>query len=135
MAGGPESRPGAGCLPSRQQICHSVLASTSNWRDYLVPVGGPRALPPSEIPRGALPLLDTASDAVHGGTGTSFDWGLIDDEYRPFVLAGGLGVDNVGSAIRTVRPHGVDASSRLETVPGRKDPDTIRAFIEEAKSA
>ena len=102
---------------------------------FPVPVGGSRNLRPHDIPHGVVPLLDTASDAVHGGTGTTFDWRLIDDSLRPFVLAGGLGVDNVATAIRTVRPHGVDASSRLERVTGRKDPDTIRAFIEEAKSA
>jgi phosphoribosylanthranilate isomerase len=52
---------------------------------------------------------------------------------RPFVIAGGLGVDNVREAVATAAPFGVDASSRLESAPGVKDPDTIIAFIEEAK--
>jgi phosphoribosylanthranilate isomerase len=86
------------------------------------------------IPSQAMPLFDTASATKHGGTGVTFDWQLLDSPGRPFVLAGGLGVDNVAEAIASVRPFGVDASSRLETSPGKKDPGTIAAFIERAKS-
>jgi phosphoribosylanthranilate isomerase len=86
------------------------------------------------IPAQAMPLFDTASATAHGGTGVSFNWDLLDSPGRPFVLAGGLGVDNVAEAIASVRPFGVDASSRLETSPGKKDPGTIAAFIERAKS-
>ncbi len=87
------------------------------------------------VPSQALPLFDTASATQHGGTGVTFDWTLLDSPGRPFVLAGGLGVDNVASAIESVRPFGVDASSRLESEPGKKDPSTIALFIERAKSA
>jgi phosphoribosylanthranilate isomerase len=45
------------------------------------------------------------------------------------VLAGGLGPDNVGEAIRAARPWGVDACSRLESAPGRKDAEKVRAFV------
>ncbi|MCL1595729.1 MAG: phosphoribosylanthranilate isomerase [Actinomycetia bacterium] len=83
---------------------------------------------------GAMPLLDTYSDDEHGGTGTSFDWSLIDEVGRPFVLAGGLGPENVAAAITAVRPFGVDASSRLESSRGVKDPSRILDFIQEAKS-
>jgi phosphoribosylanthranilate isomerase len=85
------------------------------------------------IEPGAMPLLDTYSPVDHGGTGVSFDWSLIDDPGRPFVLAGGLGPDNVAQAIATVAPFGVDASSKLESTRGVKDPTMIRDFIEEAK--
>jgi phosphoribosylanthranilate isomerase len=80
-------------------------------------------------------LFDTAVSGLHGGTGTAFDWSLLAEVHDPFVLAGGLGPDNVAEAIAVIRPFGVDASSRLEVAPGIKDPDSIRAFIKEAKSA
>jgi phosphoribosylanthranilate isomerase len=49
------------------------------------------------------------------------------------VLAGGLGPDNVAEAIEAVRPWAVDASSSLETSPGIKDHDRVRAFVEAAR--
>jgi len=88
-----------------------------------------------DIEPSAMPLLDTFSPDEHGGTGVSFDWALIDDPGRPFVLAGGLGPDNVAQAVATVAPFGVDASSKLEASRGVKDPAMIRDFIQEAKQA
>jgi phosphoribosylanthranilate isomerase len=87
------------------------------------------------VPVGALPLFDTAAPDRRGGTGRTFDWTSIAGVQGRFVLAGGLGPDNVAEAISVARPYGVDASSRLESAPGIKDPDTIRAFVEEAKRA
>jgi phosphoribosylanthranilate isomerase len=99
-----------------------------------VPVGvnGPN-VDLSEVPESSLPLFDTASTALHGGTGVAFDWGVMPTPGRPFILAGGLGPDNVSAAIEALRPFGVDASSRLESEPGVKDPSRIVAFIEQAK--
>ena len=51
------------------------------------------------------------------------------------VLAGGLAPDNVAQAIREARPWGVDACSRLESAPGRKDPVQVRAFIQAIRQA
>jgi phosphoribosylanthranilate isomerase len=51
------------------------------------------------------------------------------------VLAGKLGADNVAAAIRRVRPWAVDASSRLESSPGVKDHDAVRAYVAAARSA
>lgn len=89
---------------------------------------------PSALASDALVLFDTADPGTHGGTGRTFAWDAVAGVTRPFVLAGGLGPDNVARAIETARPFGVDASSRLETSPGVKDPDTIRAFVQEAKA-
>ncbi len=84
----------------------------------------------------AASLLDTAAPAALGGTGTPFDWSIAEDVAArfPVVLAGGLTPENVGEAIRTVRPWAVDVSSGVET--GQvKDPEKIRAFIRAAKGA
>jgi phosphoribosylanthranilate isomerase len=86
-----------------------------------------------EVPETSMLLFDTASLGMHGGTGVPFDWNLLPDPGRPFVLAGGLGPDNVAEAIDAVEPFGVDASSRLESEPGIKDLRRIVAFIEQAK--
>jgi phosphoribosylanthranilate isomerase len=80
-------------------------------------------------------LVDAkVTEGPKGGTGRPADWDLAArlalEGFRPLILSGGLSADNVAEAIRHVRPWGVDASSGLETAPGRKDPDRIRAFIE-----
>jgi len=73
-----------------------------------------------------------------GGHGEPFDWSLvagIKRRRRPIMLSGGLDPDNVASAIRVVRPDGVDVSSGVERAPGVKDPVKIRAFIDAARAA
>ena len=78
-------------------------------------------------------LLDSAHEGQFGGTGQRFDWDWIDAglENR-LMLAGGLNADNVGEAIRLVRPAAVDVSSGVERDKGIKDIDRMRAFIEAA---
>ncbi|WP_210496139.1 phosphoribosylanthranilate isomerase [Microvirga antarctica] len=77
------------------------------------------------------------SDALPGGNGLSFDWGLIDslDRTLPFMLSGGLDPANVAEAIRLTRPDAVDVSSGVESGPGVKDPDRIGAFVKAARAA
>jgi phosphoribosylanthranilate isomerase len=86
-----------------------------------------------EIPRGQIPLLDSATKDQHGGTGVALDWDAVDRPERRFVLAGGLNPGNVAQAIAALRPWGVDASSGLESGPGIKDSARVAAFVEEAK--
>ena len=76
-------------------------------------------------------------DASEPGSGKLFDWSLLADmpEVPRLMLAGGLNPENVGLAIETVRPWGVDVSSGVEAEPGRKDPIKLRAFIKNAKDA
>ena len=89
----------------------------------------------SELPEAHVPLFDNRSGSDLGGTGQTFDHRLVPATERRFVLAGGLGPDNVGEAIRTTRPWGVDASTRLESRPGVKDHDLVARFVREAKQA
>lgn len=101
-----------------------------------VEVSGDRLRPePKLIPADQVPILDTAHARLHGGTGESFDWSAIERPQRRFVLAGGLGADNVAVAVAEIEPWGVDAASRLESGPGIKDPAKVAAFIREAKRA
>ena len=67
-------------------------------------------------------LLDSGT-----GTGTVFDWKLIQDIQRPYFLAGGLSPDNVGEAVRYLQPYALDVSSGIET-GGRKDKIKMAAF-------
>ena len=76
-----------------------------------------------------LVLLDNGQ-----GTGEGFDWSLVASVGRPFMLAGGLGPENVAQAIEEVRPWGVDMSSGIETEK-RKDPAKMAAAVAAVRKA
>ncbi|MEJ8796197.1 phosphoribosylanthranilate isomerase [Trinickia caryophylli] len=82
-------------------------------------------------------LFDTHVEG-YGGGGKTFDWSLIPAELaRRAVLSGGLNAQNVGDAIRRVRPYAVDVSSGIE-VPGAKgvkDPARMAAFVRAVREA
>ncbi len=86
-------------------------------------------------------LLDAkpprTAEALPGGNGVSFDWGLLNglDRKVSFMLSGGLNPDNVAEAIRLTKPKAVDVSSGVEVGPGLKDPARIEAFIRAARTA
>lgn len=82
-------------------------------------------------------LIDAAVPGQFGGTGQRADWTLAAQlaASRRVVLAGGLTPDNVGAAIRQVRPYAVDVSSGVESAPGRKDPEKVATFIRRAREA
>ncbi len=83
-------------------------------------------------------LVDTRLPGQRGGTGVAFDWSLVKglaDRVPFLMLAGGLAASNVAEAVRAVRPHAVDVSSGVESVPGRKDEEKVRAFVAAARSA
>jgi phosphoribosylanthranilate isomerase len=67
--------------------------------------------------------------------GISFDWTSAIDPDHKIIVAGGLDASNVAQAIRIANPWGVDASSRLESAPGVKNHQKIRAFIKAAQDA
>jgi phosphoribosylanthranilate isomerase len=72
-----------------------------------------------------------------GGLGRRFDWRLLRNiaTAAPFMLSGGLDVDNVAEALRITQAPGVDVSSGIERALGEKDPDRIRAFVAAARRA
>jgi phosphoribosylanthranilate isomerase len=77
-------------------------------------------------------VLDAFSEKAYGGTGQVTDWGLAAEAAKAatILLAGGLTPDNVAEAILAVRPYGVDVSSGVESVPGKKDHGKLRAFLQ-----
>ncbi|MGU9979069.1 phosphoribosylanthranilate isomerase [Phreatobacter sp. HK31-P] len=79
----------------------------------------------------------TTAEALPGGNGLTFDWRLVAglDPGCPVMLSGGLHLGNVAEAIRLTRLSGVDVSSGVESAPGLKDPDKIRAFVAAARQA
>jgi len=81
-----------------------------------------------QYPSEAL-LLDGAANGV------AFDWTLAVGIARKVIVAGGLDATNVGKAIEQARPWGVDACSRLESTPGRKDHVKMTQFLKAALSA
>ena len=86
------------------------------------------------VPDQSIPLLDGFSSHAMGGSGTEVPRQWLPRDDKQYVLAGALSPANVANVVRTFGPWGVDASSGLESSPGVKDPDLIRAFVEEAKN-
>lgn len=84
----------------------------------------------SLYPGASALLLDAFQEGVPGGTGHTFDWKLIPVTLdKPVILAGGLNPENVGEAIRQVRPYAVDVSGGVEQGKGIKDAARIAAFM------
>lgn len=82
-------------------------------------------------------LFDAPARALPGGNGVTAQWDLLEGwkPFMPWALAGGLSPDNVGEAIRRTKAPLVDASSGLETAPGEKSVDLIRAFCDAVRAA
>lgn len=73
-------------------------------------------------------LLDSGA----GGTGTVFDWDLLQAIRRPYFLAGGLDTENLGTVKAKLNPYGIDVSSGIET-DGYKDKEKMTAFVAAAR--
>lgn len=117
------------------QIHGTVSGGLTNLRIW-------RALPVDEEFPGSLNgaldaeafLLD-APTRDFGGSGRTFDWSRVSGVRHRVVLAGGLDANNVAEAIAVAHPWGVDACSRLESSPGKKDSRKLRDFVAEALRA
>jgi phosphoribosylanthranilate isomerase len=117
---------------------HEPVAATRYVKQHLrfvikaFPAGSPELR--TALDHGADAIL---VDAATPGSGSVFDWGLVDEAPlgARILLAGGLTPDNVATAIRRVNPWGVDVSSGVEREPGRKDPAKLKAFVDAARAA
>jgi phosphoribosylanthranilate isomerase len=73
------------------------------------------------------------------GSGQTFDWQSartkLGERQGQFIVAGGLNPQNVGDAIRTFKPWGIDVVSGVEREPGRKDPEKLKAFVAAVREA
>ena len=122
-----------------QQRCSTIAAryNLPVWKAHRVRTPQELAAALARNDNAAARLLDAHDPQQLGGTGQRLplEWfRSMARQDRPWWLAGGLGPENVAAALKElasfgVRPHGVDASSRLETAPGCKDLDRCRAFV------
>ncbi|TMQ69565.1 MAG: phosphoribosylanthranilate isomerase [Candidatus Eisenbacteria bacterium] len=98
---------------------------------FAIPVAEDGALERALPRAGPLVMLDAADEVRVGGTGRRIPWetARVVSATRDVLLAGGLDGDSVREALERVSPFGVDASSGLESAPGRKDPDKVRRFV------
>jgi phosphoribosylanthranilate isomerase len=86
-------------------------------------------------------LLDSGDRSRPGGTGRTFDWGKSEPMLQKIkaranvVAAGGLTPENVSMALSVLKPWGVDVVSGVETRPGKKDPEKVRAFVRAVREA
>jgi phosphoribosylanthranilate isomerase len=87
-----------------------------------------------QLPADAL-LLDGPAAELYGGAGRVFDWALAAHTARRFILAGGLDASNVAQAVALAHPWGVDACSRIESTPGKKDHIKMNEFLQAARAA
>jgi phosphoribosylanthranilate isomerase len=109
-------------IPVYKALRVATVTDVAKAKDYTSPFILYDALPPEGA---ALP----------GGNGLAFDWTILKDAPRPFMLAGGLTPENVAEAVRVTGAAMVDVSSGVESAPGVKDAARIAKFIEAAKRA
>lgn len=85
-------------------------------------------------------LLDAKPPAgadLPGGNGIAFDWTILTslDADVDYMLSGGLNAGNIGAALQSAKPSGIDVSSGVERAPGEKDPERIHAFFRSVRAA
>jgi phosphoribosylanthranilate isomerase len=80
-------------------------------------------------------LLDGPAANLYGGSGKTFDWSLASQCRKRIIIAGGLDASNVALAVELAHPWGVDACSRIESAPGRKDHKKMLEFLQAARAA
>jgi len=125
------------CLQLHGEETAGVVAAMQPHAYKAMRVGSAEDVEDARRYPGAYLLVDARVDGALGGTGKTFDWALVRElaTKRKLTLAGGLTPANVAEAIRAVRPYCVDVASGVESGPGVKDPEKVRAFIAAARGA
>jgi phosphoribosylanthranilate isomerase len=142
---------GASLLPKRARFLMALpMKFVGEDEDRVRKLASDFAKWRKNLPEGFLPaeglmdtfVLDSGDLRKPGGTGKTFDWGKaepIAEGMRQggvkLVVAGGLTGDNVGEAMRILKPWGVDVASGVEARPGKKDPTKVRAFVKAVRDA
>jgi phosphoribosylanthranilate isomerase len=118
-------------------FCAEVARKTGVKVVKVIHVSSAADIHGAEAFRTDMHLFDRGGKGRWGGTGESFDWGLLHERRSevPAIVAGGLRPDNVAEAISVTHPYAVDVASGVEAEPGRKDHAAMAAFFEAAKGA
>lgn len=118
-------------------FCGEVARKTGLKVIKAVHVSSAADIHAAEVSRTDFHLFDKGAKGLFGGSGESFDWGLLAERRSqvPAILAGGLRPENVGEAIAVTHPYAVDVASGVEAEPGRKDHAAMTAFFEAAQGA
>lgn len=124
-----------GVQPHGRDAAAAAAAAAGAGLRVLFPVAAGPDLDLDSVPAPYVPLVDAASPGRHGGSGRLWDRRGFPAVHRSWVMAGGLGPGTVAAAVAELAPWGVDASSRLESAPGVKDPALVAAYVREAKGA
>jgi len=116
----------AQCARCRRRVIKAVRLSADSTTDAV-----------DDVWPEATVLLDAFDPVRMGGTGRQIDWALAARiaRQRRTILSGGLRADNVGEAMRRVTPYGLDVSSGVESRPGFKAPELMRAFFDAVTQA
>ncbi|OPX95097.1 MAG: N-(5'-phosphoribosyl)anthranilate isomerase [Syntrophorhabdus sp. PtaB.Bin006] len=80
----------------------------------------------------AFPLLDSHVESMYGGSGSCFNWRLLKDFGRPYILAGGINSENINEALG-FKPYAIDIASGVEMRPGVKDPRKMRDIFDKVQ--
>jgi phosphoribosylanthranilate isomerase len=128
---------GAGCLQLHGDETAADLAALLPHAYKAVRVGGAGDVALASSMPGEYVMVDAKHGAALGGTGHVVDWSLVAGlaAQRRLVLAGGLRPENVAEAVAAVRPWCVDVASGVESAPGVKDLERVRAFVARARAA
>jgi phosphoribosylanthranilate isomerase len=128
---------GVGCLQLHGNEPAASVSAVLPHAYKAVRVANEADVSAAEAMPGDYVLVDARVEGTLGGTGHTFDWTLVKGlaSRRRLVLAGGLTPANVAAAIASVQPWCVDVASGVESAPGVKDMEKVRAFVEAARAA